>query len=65
MRLTENTTIGELLDLSPDMKDILASMGMHCSTCAIGRRETIGQAAEVHGMDPEELIEAIKGFLES
>ena len=65
MRLTENTTIGELLDLSPDMKDILASMGMHCSTCAIGRRETIGQAAEVHGMDPEELIEDIKGFLES
>ena len=64
MRITKNTTIGELLDMTPDMKDILLSMGMHCSTCAVGRRETIGQAAEVHGMDVDDLIEDIKGFME-
>ena len=40
MRITVNTTIGELLDLDPEMKDVLAGMGMHCSTCAVGRRET-------------------------
>lgn len=64
MRITENTTIGELLDMAPEAKDVLASMGMHCSTCAVGRRETLGQAAEVHGMEPEDLIEDLKGFLE-
>ena len=46
------------------MKDVLAGMGMHCSTCAVGRRETLGQAAEVHGMDPDDLIEDLKGFME-
>ena len=64
MRITVNTTIGELLDLDPEMKDVLAGMGMHCSTCAVGRRETLGQAAEVHGMDPDDLIEDLKGLME-
>ncbi len=64
MRLNENTTIGELLDAMPEMKDILASLGMHCSSCAMGRRETIAQAAEVHGMDVDDLIEDLKGFME-
>ena len=63
MRITVNTTIGELMDAAPEMKEILASMGMHCSTCAVGRRETLGQAAEVHGMDPDDFIEALKGFM--
>lgn len=64
MRITVNTTIGELLDADPEMKDVLAGMGMHCSTCAVGRRETLGQAAEVHGMDPDDFIEDLKGFME-
>ncbi len=41
MRITEDTTIGELLDAAPEIKDILLSMGMHCSTCSMGRRETL------------------------
>ena len=64
MRLNENTTIGELLDVMPEMNDILASLGMHCSTCAMGRMETIGQAAEVHGMDVDDLLEDLRGFME-
>lgn len=65
MRITEDTTIGELLDAAPEIKDILLSMGMHCSTCSMGIRETLAQAAEVHGMDVDDLIEDLKGFLDS
>ena len=64
MRLSENTTIGELLDEAPEMKEILADIGMHCSSCPSARRETLKQAAEVHDMDIEDLLEDIKGFLE-
>jgi len=64
MRLTENTTIGELLDEAPEMKEILSQMGMHCSGCPSARRETLRQAAEVHDMDIDDLLEDIKGFLE-
>ena len=65
MRINKNTTIGELLDAVPEMKDILASIGMHCSTCAMGRKETLSQAAEVHGMDVDDLIEDLIGFIEN
>ena len=64
MRIDENTTIGELLDTAPEMKDILSSMGMHCSGCPSARRETLGQAASVHDLDIDDLLEDIKGFME-
>lgn len=64
-RITENTTIGELLRSNPEAKDILQSMGMHCSSCPSAQRETLGQAAMVHGMDVDDLLEDLKGFLET
>ncbi len=64
MRLNENTTIGELLDAASEAKDILANMGMHCSSCPTARHESLAQAAEVHGMDIDDLLEDLKGFLE-
>ena len=62
-RITENTTIGELLENCPDAAGILTEMGMHCLGCPSARRETLGEAAEVHGLDPEALVEDLKGFL--
>ena len=64
MRITENTTIGELLDIFPGAAEILANMGMHCSSCPSARRETLAQAADVHGMDVDDIVEDLKGFLE-
>ena len=64
MKITENTTIGELLQMSEGMDEVLKSIGMHCSSCPTAQRETLGQAAEVHGMDVDDLIEDLKGFIE-
>lgn len=64
MRITEDTTIGDLIDEMPEAKEILAEMGLHCSNCPSARRETLAQAAEVHDMDIEDLLEDLKGFLE-
>ena len=33
--------------------------GMHCLGCAIAHGETVEQAAEVHGIDVDALIEAL------
>lgn len=65
MRITGETTIGELLDMAPEAADILQEMGMHCSSCPSARRETLAQAADVHGMDVDDMIEDLKGFLEA
>ena len=64
MRITEDTTIGDLIDEMPEAKDILTEMGLHCSNCPSARRETLAQAAEVHDMDIEDFLEDLKGFLE-
>lgn len=62
-RITENTTIGELLKNMPEAAEILANMGMHCPTCPSAQGETIGEACIVHDMDADDLIEDLKGFL--
>ena len=63
-RLTKNTTIGELLHVYPDMADILTGIGMHCLGCPSSQRETLEQAAEVHGMDADDLLEDLRGFMQ-
>ncbi|MCQ2517814.1 MAG: DUF1858 domain-containing protein [Lachnospiraceae bacterium] len=65
MRINENTKIGELLEAYPDMAGLLTEMGMHCIGCPSARGETLVQAAEVHGIDPDDLLEDLKGFIES
>ena len=62
-RITVKTTIGELLTNCPQAAEILTGMGMHCIGCPSARRETLEEAAEVHGMDAESLVEDLKGFL--
>ena len=63
MRITKNTTIGQLLEMDPEMGNILTNIGIHCFGCPSARNETLEQAAEVHGMDADDLIEDLKGFL--
>ena len=63
MRITKNTTIGQLLEMDPEMGNILTNIGMHCIGCPSAQNESLEQAAEVHGMDAYDLIEDLKGFL--
>ncbi|MBN2058120.1 MAG: DUF1858 domain-containing protein [Candidatus Saganbacteria bacterium] len=58
-KLKKETTIAEALKLKPQIAPILMSKGMHCLGCVIAHGETIGQAAEVHGLDADELIKEL------
>lgn len=62
-RVTKNTTIGELLRINPDIANVLTDIGMHCVGCPSSQAETIEQAADVHGLDADDLLEDILGFL--
>jgi len=62
-RITKDTTIGELLQVSPEIANVLTDIGMHCVGCPSSRGETLEQAADVHGLDADDLVEDIKGFL--
>ncbi len=54
--ITENTLIMEAVEANPNAPEILMGYGMHCLGCAIAHGETIGEAAQVHGIDVNDLL---------
>lgn len=58
-KITENTLIMEALEINPRAGEILIGYGMHCLGCAIAHGETVGEAAHVHGVEVEELVNAL------
>jgi len=58
-KLTKDMTIAGALKLKPQIAPILMSKGMHCLGCVIAHGETIEQAADVHGMDLEQLLKEL------
>lgn len=63
-KVTKDTMIGELLQINADVAPLLLNIGMHCLGCPSSQMETIEEAAMVHGIDPEGLVEDINNFLE-
>lgn len=63
-KVTKDTMIGELLQINADVAPLLLSIGMHCLGCPSSQMETIAEAAMVHGIDPDGLVEDINNFLE-
>ena len=57
--------IGELLQIDENVAPILLNIGMHCLGCPSSQMETIEQAAMVHGIDPDMLVDEINNFLEA
>jgi len=55
-KITENTTIFEALEINPKAGEILMAHGMHCLGCALAHGETVGEAAQVHGADLEQML---------
>lgn len=57
--ITKDMTIGEILNKKPEAASILMSFGMGCIGCPSAQAETLEEAAMVHGMDIEKLVEAL------
>ncbi len=64
MEITRETVIGDIVDFDPDTAEVFLDCGMHCLDCPISRMETVEEACEVHGVDPDELIENLKDYFE-
>ena len=64
-QVTKDTMIGELLQIDQDIAPILFGIGMHCLGCPASQMETIEEAASVHGIMPDDLVDEINTFLAS
>ena len=65
--ITKDMLIGEAIRQgnSQAIAEVLMSVGMHCLGCALARGETIADAAAVHGVDVDELVEKLNEAAES
>ncbi|NLM73222.1 MAG: DUF1858 domain-containing protein [Clostridiaceae bacterium] len=59
MKITKDMTIGEVLRINPELAATLMSFGMGCVGCPASQAETIEEASMVHGMNLDELLEAL------
>ena len=59
MEITKDMTIGEILVTKPEVAPILMEAGMHCLGCPSAQGESLEEAAMVHGMNIDSLMEKI------
>lgn len=59
MAVTKDMIIREVIQTNPESADILMEHGMSCVGCPGSQMETLEEAAAVHGMNLEHLLEAL------
>lgn len=55
--ITKDMTIGQMISEHPEIAPILMEAGMHCLGCPASQAETLTEAAIVHGLDGDLLLE--------
>ena len=62
MKFTKEMTIREALALNPKSAEVFMSFGMHCIGCPTATGESIAQAAMVHGINVDLLLEKLNAL---
>lgn len=57
--ITKDMTVGEVLRIKENAADILMGFGMGCIGCPSAQAESIEDAAGVHGLNVEAILEAL------
>jgi len=58
-KVSKDMLIGQLLQIDANIAPILMRAGMHCLGCPASQGESLEEAAMVHGMDIDSLMEEI------
>lgn len=56
--------ISEMIEIDNGIVPILMMSGMHCVGCPSAQGETLEEAAMVHGLDVDELVDKINEYLQ-
>lgn len=65
VQISKEMTIGEVLTIDQGVASILMEVGMHCLGCPSAQGESLAEAAMVHGMDADLLVEKINAYVAS
>lgn len=61
--VSKDMLIGEIIALDPGNAAILMASGMHCVGCPASQGESLEEAAQVHGMDCDQLVKDMNEYL--
>ncbi|HIZ43321.1 MAG TPA: DUF1858 domain-containing protein [Firmicutes bacterium] len=62
-QVTKDTLIGEAIRIDEGIVPILMGAGMHCIGCPASQGESLAEAAMVHGIDADSLVNAVNEYL--
>ena len=62
-KVSKDMLIGQLLQIDANIAPILMRAGMHCLGCTSSQMESLEEAAMVHGLDVDVLVNQINDFL--
>ena len=62
-KVSKDMLIGQLLQIDANIAPILMRAGMHCLGCPSSQMESLEEAATVHGLDVDVLVNQINDFL--
>lgn len=63
-KVDKSMIIGDILRVDATIAPILMAAGMHCIGCPSAQGESLEQAAMVHGLDSDQLVNSINEYLE-
>ena len=63
LEITVKTTMGDMLEYDMGIAYILMQCGMHCVGCPSSIGESLEEACAVHGLNPDEVLAEINGYL--
>jgi len=61
--VNKDMLIGEIISIDPGNAAILMASGMHCVGCPASQGESLEEAAQVHGMDCDQLVKDMNEYL--
>lgn len=63
-QVTKDMIIADIINMDTNLIPILMESGMHCIGCPSAQGETLEEAAFVHGIDVDALVDALNSYLE-
>ncbi len=63
LKIDKGMIISQLISIDPNIITLLMDAGMHCATCPSALGESLEEAAYVHGLDPDDIVEQINSYL--
>ncbi|MBB5022329.1 DUF1858 domain-containing protein [Desulfurispira natronophila] len=63
-KITKEMSIIDIVQQYPQTVEVFASYGLGCLGCAAARFENLSQGASAHGLDADELLEALNNAID-